>query len=294
MKVAVTGASGFIGTEVLEKLKAFPDVEILALTRNADHAADKGETYAWKETDFSVANLRELFCDVDVVIHLAAVRGTTGVIADYHVNETITENILIAMGEEKVKRIIFASSIAVYSDTNTIPWREDSVVEPKTLYGITKASCEYLCQYYSRKYAFTYSIVRIAQVLGLAEKRKGMMNVFIEQAHQHGQLCVMGKSVAKRQYIYVKDLAAVIGEIAVRPERGSEIVNVGMEKAYSNLEIARLINKVFENDVPIDYDSSKAEKIESSAMDVRYLINEVGYRPGDMEAVLAEVKKEMK
>ncbi|MDO5538518.1 MAG: NAD(P)-dependent oxidoreductase [Eubacteriales bacterium] len=294
MRIAVTGASGFIGTEVTKKLETFPDTEIIAITRNMGHVKKNSGKYVWKETDFSVSSLREVLENVDVVIHLAAVRGTTGTISDYHINETITENLLVAMGEEKVKRIIFASSIAVYSDTETIPWREDNVIEPKTLYGITKASCEYLCRYYSKRYGFAYSIVRVAQVLGLGEKRKGMMNVFIETAYQHGQLHVMGKSIAKRQYIYVKDMAAVMCETALKPERESEIINAGMKKAYSNLEIAQIINKVFENETPIEYDSSFEEKIEPSKMEVTYLMDHLKFVPMDMEQVLCEVRKEIR
>lgn len=293
MRIAVTGASGFIGSEITKKLETFSGVEIIAVTRKKDQVKESGGKCVWEETDFSVSGLRKILANVDAVIHLAAVRGTAGTISDYHINETITENILVAMGEEKVKRIVFASSIAVYSDTGTIPWREDDVIEPKTLYGITKASCEYLCKYYGKKYGFAYSIVRIAQVLGLGEKRKGMMNVFIETAHQHGQLHVMGKSIAKRQYIYVKDMAAVMCEAAVKPDRESEIINVGMEKAYSNLEIAQIINRVFKNETPIEYDSSFEEKIEPSRMDVTYLMNEFRFVPMDLEQVLREVREEI-
>ena len=279
MKIAVTGASGFIGTEVLKKLADFPDVEIIPLGR--------------EQTDYSVASLLKLFDGVDSVIHLAAVRGTGGSISDYHINEVLTENILIAMGEAHVKHIVFASSIAVYSDTAAIPWKENSVIKPKTLYGITKASCEYLCQYYSNKYKFTYSIVRIAQLLGLGERKKAMMNVFIDLAHSHEQLRVMGKSIASRQYIYVEDLAAILSKLAAEPDEDSAIINVGMENAYSNLEIARLINQVFENETPIDYDDSFPEVIESSQMDISFLKDKLSYYPDDMKESLTKIRAEL-
>lgn len=293
MKIAVTGASGFIGTEILEELQKREDVEVTALTRSREHSRKNSVRCIWKQTDFSVESLKTLFQGVDVVIHLAAVRGTAGCISDYHANETITENILIAMGEEKVKRIVFASSIAVYSDTETIPWREDSLVEPKTLYGITKASCEYLCRYYAKKYGFAYSIARVAQVAGLGEKRKGMMNVFIDTARQHGRIRVMGKSTAKRQYVYVKDLAVAMAAMAEAEGQESGIVNVGMKQAYTNLEIAQAVNQVFENEMPVDYDSSTAETIESSQMDVTCLEKEYGLILADMEQTFRNIRKEL-
>lgn len=290
MKIAVTGASGFIGSEVLEVLKKKEAVQIVALTRGEDH---EDGVISWCSTDYSVDSLKRALVGTDAVIHLAATRGTTGNLSDYHGNECITENLLIAMGEMGVKKIVLASSIAVYSDTERIPWKEEQSVQPKTLYGITKASCEYLCHYYSKKYPFHYAAVRIAQVLGLGEKRKGMMNVFLETAAKKGTISVMGKSIAKRQYIYVKDLAEILCILALDLSRGSEIVNVGMDHAHSNLEIAQMINEVFENETEITYDDSFLEKIEASHMDTDYLLNEVGYHPLDMRQVLMDVRKDM-
>ncbi|MGN0355888.1 MAG: NAD-dependent epimerase/dehydratase family protein [Muricoprocola sp.] len=290
MKIAVTGASGFIGTEVIRELQKKEKIEILALTRAEDRTEGR---VRWSHTDYSIKSLSEVLHGVDAVIHLAAVRGTTGTLSDYHENETITENILIAMGETGVRNIILASSIAVYSDTEKIPWREEEPLLPKTLYGITKASCEYLCHYYSKKYGFHYAAVRIAQVLGLGEKRRGMMNVFLETAYEHGEIRVMGRSSSRRQYIYVKDLAAVMSRLACMDSPQSVILNVGMKTAYSNLEIARLVNRIFENETPIRYDDSFPETIEPSHMDICSLEEYLGYEPMEMEQVLADVQKDM-
>ena len=290
MKIAITGASGFIGTEVIKALQKKENIEILALTRKEDRTENN---VRWVHTDYSVKSLSEILWGADAVIHLAAVRGPTGLISDYHENETITENILIAMGESGVKKIVLASSIAVYSDTEKIPWREEEPLLPKTLYGITKASCEYLCHYYSKKYGFHYAAVRIAQVLGLGEKRKGMMNVFLETAYARGEIRVMGRSSARRQYIYVKDLAEIMSRLACMDSSQSVILNAGMKTAYSNLEIARLVNQVFENDTPIQYDDSFPETTEPSHMDIRFLKEYLGYEPMEMEQVLADVRKDM-
>lgn len=287
MKIAVTGASGFIGTEVLHCLAKHENIEILALSRNAQPVPE--QRICWRQTDFSIESLRETLSGVDAVIHLAAVRGTTGSIADYHVNEVMTENLLMAMGEENVHRVVFASSIAVYSDIKTIPWSEETILEPKTLYGITKASCEYLCRYYSKKYDFSYSVLRIAQVLGEGEKQRNMMKVFLDTARDGGQLCVKGKSLAKRQYIYVKDLAEIMTRMALQNSAKSETLNIGMPKAYSNHEIAKLVNWVFQNQTPIAYDASLPETIEPSFMDITNLKQKWGYTPRDLAAAFEDI-----
>lgn len=263
MKIAVTGASGFIGEEVLEVLMGEPGTEVIALSRSKKDTLPGGPV--WRQTDYTPDSLAGVLGDVDAIIHLAAVRGTAGTLADYSINEVITENLLIAAGECGVNQFVFASSIAVYSDTSMMPWTEEMRLSPKTLYGITKAACEHLIQYYSRKYGFRYAIVRIAQVLGTGERRRVMTNVFMEQAAAGGQLRVMGRSVAKRQYIYSRDLAGILADLA-RKQTGPVIMNAGMEEAHTNLEIARMVNEAYGNDVPVDYDDSTEETIEPSIM----------------------------
>ena len=287
MKIAITGASGFIGREVTAVLAGKNDVEVVALSRSPK--GDNNEDgLIHRCTDYSEASLKDVLGDVDAVIHLAAVRGTAGRLSDYQVNETITENLLIAAGECGVKRVIFASSIAVYSDIGAIPWTEEMPLTPKTLYGITKATCEHLCLYYGKKYGFDCGIVRIAQVLGPGEKRRVMTNVFMEQAARHEQLHVMGKSLAKRQYIYSRDLAAILSELAYSCP-GRLIVNAGMEDAYTNLDIARLTNKAFGSGTPIAYDDSVNETIEPSFMKTDKLHELLGYRIKNMEEALADI-----
>ena len=119
-----------------------------------------------------------------------------------------------------------------------------------------------------------------------------MMNVFLDTARDHGTIKVMGRSVLKKQYIYVKDLVEVLTILAWGNENYSAdsniIVNVGMPEAYSNLEVAQIVNEVYGNPTPIDYDDSYPEKGRPFHMDISRLRKELGYEPLDMrEAVTA-------
>ena len=119
-----------------------------------------------------------------------------------------------------------------------------------------------------------------------------MMNVFLDTARDHGTIKVMGKSVLKKQYIYVKDLVEVLTILALGNENykadSNIIVNVGMPEAYSNLEVAQIVNEVYGNPTPIDYDDSYPEKGRPFHMDINRLRKELGYEPLDMrEAVTA-------
>ncbi|WP_373263625.1 NAD-dependent epimerase/dehydratase family protein [Hungatella hathewayi] len=164
------------------------------------------------KTDYSKDILKAAFQGMDTVIHLAALRGTRSLISDYHENKNLMETILLSMAEVSVKQIVFASSIAVYSEIDRMPWAEELPLAPKILYAVTEVLCEYLCRYYGRKNNIAYSFLRVAQVLGLGEQRKGMMNLFIDAAFNYKQLNVIGKSVAERQFVFVEDLTRIFAQ----------------------------------------------------------------------------------
>lgn len=297
MRIAVTGASGFIGTELLGILRN-TDNSVIALTRGGSGAvpADPScQAVQWKTTDYTETSLTEVLEGVDVLVHLAGVRGTTPDPADYVINEEMTENILRAMVTAGVKRIVFASTISVYDDESLIPWTEDAPLKGRTAYGGSKIICEQLIRRYAEEYGFTYGIARIAQVLGLGEKRRAMMNVFIDTAAAGGELRVIGRSVVKRQYLYVHDLAKILSALACGNDSFSAdeniTVNAGMPSAYTNLEIAQIVNKVFGNSTPINYDDSQAETIRPSWMDTDLLRDRLGICPKDMEDALTELRQ---
>ena len=294
MRIAITGASGFIGTELLSLLKE-TDNTVVALTRGSSDAEDEAQVL-WRTTDYSKESLTEVLAGTDTVVHLAGVRGTTPDPADYVINEEMTENILAAMAVAGVKRIVFASTISVYDDETLIPWTEETPLKGRTAYGDSKIRCEKLIRKYADECGFTYGIVRIAQVLGLGEKRRAMMNVFIDTAAAGGQLRVIGRSVVKRQYLYVKDLVKMLAALACGNDSFSKdqniIVNAGMPSAYTNLEIAQTVNRVFENDTPIDYDDSREETIRASWMSIDLLTEKLGICPLGMEDALRMMKGE--
>ena len=293
MRIAITGASGFIGTELLSLLKE-TDNTVVALTRGSSDAEDEAQVL-WRTTDYSKESLTEVLAGTDTVVHLAGVRGTTPDPADYVINEEMTESILAAMAVAGVKRIVFASTISVYDDETLIPWTEETPLKGRTAYGDSKIRCEKLIRKYADECGFTYGIVRIAQVLGLGEKRRAMMNVFIDTAAAGGQLRVIGRSVVKRQYLYVKDLVKILAALACGNDSFSAdqniIVNAGMPSAYTNLEIAQTVNRVFENDTPIDYDDSREETIRPSWMDINKLKKSLGIEPRDMEEAMGEITR---
>lgn len=270
MKAAITGATGLIGRELTAELEK-NGIDFICLSRTEQ------ESKRFFSTDYSLENLAEILQGVDTVVHLAAIRGgntTQGYVA-YSENEVLTENILKAMTQAGVKKIIFLSSISVYSDVNMLPWSEEQNPEPINFYGLSKLICEHLCFQYEKK-GIKSLVFRCAHVLGYEEKGY-MLEIFMKNAYNKKMLTVKGRSVAEREFIYVKDVAKVLCFALSRPEMTS-VFNLGTGESLTNLEVAEKINAVFNNDGNIEYLSALSEGIQSSYMTSRKL-TEYGFTP---------------
>ncbi|GAB6256324.1 SDR family oxidoreductase [Peribacillus sp. N1] len=232
--------------------------------------------YEYLSTDYSNESLTKVLKNSEAVVHLASVRGANGSILDFHQNEIITENIYKSCVDLGINNIIFASSISVYSDITKMPWVEEQLPSPKTLYGISKIACEYIGDIYHKKDGLNIKYLRIGHILGEGEQKGFMMNTFIDTAFEKRKLNVIGESLAKREFVYVKDVARAILLAILKPEVHG-VFNIGSGEAYSNLEIAEIVNECFDNKGNLIYNDLKAEGIESSIMDSSKARNELGY-----------------
>ena len=289
--VAVTGASGFIGRYLLDLLAADENVRVLALTRREPEAAGTPEC-RWVQTDYSLESLKTLLSGADAVIHLAGTKGFKTDPADFEGDLEMMKNILDAMVSCGVSRIVYASSRLAYGDPSNLPWKEEYELKPASAYGVTKATCEKMCSEYADRHGISAVAVRIAQVLGKGEGTKTMINVFQTLAKEGKELTVIGKSAARRQYIYTKDLAGILSRLALMEGDVPRVLNAGMVKAYTNYEIACMINEAYGNETPINYNDSVPETITSSIMDVSTLTEVIGYTPMDMPEALKDMAAE--
>lgn len=267
MKIIITGASGNIGSRLFSFLKTNKKDEIIGLTRDKE----KGFVH----TDYSVNDLVNLFKGADVIIHLAARRGNETDYSLFKENEILTENILKAMTLTNVKRIIFLSSIAVYSDQHDIPWVEEQKLFPQSAYGVSKQKCEQLIEEYSLK-GIEYTIFRCSVVYG-GDVLKRMISIFIENAKAKKQILINGKSIAKRDFIYVGEVINALVWSIYELKTKNQIYNLGSGEPLSNLEVATKINKCFDNEGNLLYNDSYKETIINSYFDISKIKN-AGYK----------------
>lgn len=272
MKIAITGANGLVGQSLTEELLKNSEHDLVLLTR--DYVSESNYNYV--VTDYSENDLEIKLEKVDILIHLAAKRGTSLQLDDYIENAYLTEKILKVCCKLRVSKVIFASSISVYSNIELIPWKENQIL-PKTMYGSIKLLCENICNLYSSRFGIKVISLRFAQIIS-PNLKNGIVKTFIDNAINGQPIHVFGKSNARRDYVYIDDVIAAI-ILAIKSVNIYGSLNIGSGESYSNLQIAEIINEIFGNKSKIIYESNLRETIESSLMDIELSKSLLFYYP---------------
>jgi len=215
-KVFVTGACGFIGSNLIDRLLkdgykvvgwdnlSTGRIEFLNdALNNPNFTLIEGD-------NLNVSALSEAMIGCDVVFHLAAnadVRfGLNHPSKDLNQNTIATFNVLMAMKERGIKKIIFSSTGSVYGESNIVPTPENAPFPIQTsLYGASKVACEALIQAYSEGYGFESYIFRFVSILG-ERYTHGHIFDFYKQLIEHPEyLNVLGNGTQRKSYLYVQD-----------------------------------------------------------------------------------------
>lgn len=241
MKIAVTGASGYLGRNLIAMYN--DACEFIALSRNVS-SADCIEGVSYNECDYSIESLKESICDCDAIVHLAYAMATkeneqAGMEA-YRSSMDATRNVLTAAAELGIKNIVFASSRLVYPNYSDEPFKEDSQLKPSTSYGKSKVEMERLCEEYNSGHDMNIKSLRFGQIIGKDMKVRGMFQIFIEKARSDEPLTLIGNDI--RDYINVKDACSAIMSALDAPDI-SGIFNISMGTGINNRMMAEAIIK---------------------------------------------------
>jgi len=258
-RALVTGGAGLIGSYVTEKL-----VERGAVVRVADNL-ERGRlehlSQCVRDIEFHRLDLRDLTAcrkvtrGMDVVFHLAA-RTVGAGYSQLHHGELFTStlavslNVLQAAVDNKIGRVLVASSSCVYPDdsTNPIPEEEGALRSPEQVnegYGWAKRMCELQAQYFSKEHGLEVAIVRPTNVYGprypfeLPEPHV-IPAIVLRVLRGEDPLHVWGSGEQKRSFIHARDAAEAIIRITERYANGRP-VNVSSTSETPVGELARLI-----------------------------------------------------
>lgn len=247
MRVLVTGGSGFIGSHVVDKLRARGHEPVIYDLRPSPwHEAGSVDTVLGSITDREA--LERALHSCDAVAHLAAVADVNDVHAEpedaERVNARGTVAVLEAARRAGVKRIVYASTIWVYSDCAEEAVDEETLLPaPSHLYTSTKLAGELYCKAYQELYGIDYTILRFGIPYGPRAREAAVVPAFVGKALRGEPLTLAGDGGQSRRFVYVEDLADGValglGEVAT-----NRVYNLASEENVSIKQIAERIKEL--------------------------------------------------
>jgi UDP-glucose 4-epimerase len=236
MKILITGGAGFIGSHIVEHYQGIAEeIRVLDNLRTGYLHNLEGFDHEWipgSVTDREA--VRRAVRGVDCIFHLAALvsvpesMAKPGECVDINVQGLL--NVLEEAAEAGVRKLVFASSAAVYGDNPSVPKLETMLPEPKSPYAITKLDGEYYLEMFQREGRLETAALRFFNVFGPRQDPAGAyaaaVPIFIEKALKNQDISVFGDGEQTRDFIYVKDIVGAL-VFAAETQGVSGVFNAG-------------------------------------------------------------------
>jgi UDP-glucose 4-epimerase len=257
--VIITGGAGFIGSNLSEELLGRGHQVIILDNLSTGRMSNIEPLLENRNAGFvqgSITNLpllQKIFSGADYVFHQAALpsvpRSVKNPKASHDVNITGTLNVLIAARDNRVKKVVYASSSSVYGDTPTLPKVEDMVPNPLSPYAVTKLAGEYYCKVFNTIYGLNTVGLRYFNVYGPRQDPNSpyaaVIPIFMANALVGKSPVIFGDGEQSRDFTFVKDVAEA--NILAAEGDATGIFNIGGSSRITLNHLAELIIKLVGN-----------------------------------------------
>jgi UDP-glucose 4-epimerase len=231
MKILITGGSGFIGSHIAEHFQSIAsEIRVLDNYRTGYAKNLNGLNATVIEGSITDrALVREAVQGIDYIFHMAALVSVPESMSkpsecvDINVHGLL--NVLEEASAAGVKKIVLASSAAIYGDNPTVPKLETMVPEPKSPYAVTKLDGEYYLEMFRREGKLASTSIRFFNVFGPRQDPKGAyaaaVPIFMEKALKNEDITIFGDGGATRDFIFVKDIVGALAFAALNDIHGT-------------------------------------------------------------------------
>ena len=270
MDIAVFGASGFVGRNLLDELEGTTHT-VLACDVKPFDPPQENATY--REVDITdEAAVTEVVSKVDAVAHLAAhplPASTDNPKLNAEINIVGTLNILDAAREHDIEKVFFSSASSLVGEVETVPVAEDLPAHPQSPYGVAKHAVEEYLEVYNELYDLDYLVFRFFNVYGPYQPPESgaLVPVVMSRLHQDKGVFVTGDGSQTRDFIYVRDITELIVE-GLEGDVANEVVNMGRGVETEILEAIHAIADVVDMEPEIDRKPERPDEIDDFYADM--------------------------
>ena len=290
MQCVVTGAAGFIGSHLCERLLAdghsvagvdcFTDYYPRPVKERNLAGCRNHPRFTFHELDLSGGVPAGVVAGAEWVFHLAAMAGLTRSWTDFDLyarhNLTATHRLLEAVkGSPTLKRLVYASTSSVYgryaSGDEALPTR------PGSPYGITKLAAEQLCRVYHDEYAVPAVVLQYFSVYGPRQRPEMGYHLFINAILRGTPIKLTGDGLQVRGNTYIADcVEATVRATAAMP---GEVFNLGGGELVTVLEVFRRLERIIGKQAIIERAANRPGDQLATGADVSKLYRHLGWKP---------------
>jgi UDP-glucose 4-epimerase len=254
----VTGAAGFLGSELCQQLieagaKVTGVDDFSACTNVPNNPMSNDPILRFKLQDDKV---RFLISETDfhVIFHLAglayAAHSVIDPVLDFDANLQATVRFLETLQQAGFRgRLIYTSSAAVYGQPKDLPITENTAPAPISPYGASKLSAEHYIRMYSNLYSFRAVIARLFSVYGPGQRKQVVFDLVSKALQSDGVIELLGDGTEIRDFIYVEDADSALLYLGSLPSTDGKVFNVCSGQGTSIRTLAEIIIKVMGDDV---------------------------------------------
>ena len=286
MRVLVTGGSGFIGSHLVEHYQGRAEVVVLDNLRTGRRSNLDGLECEFHEGSILDRQaLDKAMKGVDIVHHLAALVSVAESMERPHetveMNVVGLLNVLESARQHTVRKLVFASSAAVYGENPAQPKLETQTPDPRSPYAVTKLDGEYYCALYDREGWLPTACLRFFNVFGPRQDPNSAyaaaVPILLERARTGQPLTIHGDGGQTRDFIHVADIAGALAFVAGHP-RAHGVYNAGYGKAVTILELAERLREAVGSSSPLQFTPPRPGDIRHSTSDPSKLFA-LGWKP---------------
>ena len=284
-RALITGGAGFIGSHIVDALikEGIEPVVLDDLSMGKKENIPRGVKFI-KASILDDKKLHSALEGVDVVFHEAArvsIRASVSqFLSDAQVNIMGTLNLIDQLKRSKVKKLIYASSMAVYGEARSLQIAEDHTLNPTSPYGISKLAAEKYCLELVGALGIDVVALRYFNTFGIRQTHTpyvGVITIFINRLLENRPPVIFGNGKQIRDFISVKDVARA-NILSMKRTCKKEVFNVGTGIGTSVNQIADLLLKYFGNRFSKQYAPEQLGEPGSSIADISKSRKALGFK----------------
>jgi len=291
MKYVVTGGAGFIGSNIVEELvKRGEEVKVIdnlstGKRENLEGILDK---ITLVEADICDTELmKKEFDGYDYVLHQAALvlvqESIENPIKTNKINSYGTLSVLLAAHEAGIKRVVFASSAAVYGDNEELPLNENAMVQPLSPYAVTKVAGEQYCKVFSEIYGLETVVLRYFNVFGPRQDPNSdyaaVIVKFIQKMLKAEKPTIYGDGEQTRDFVHVDNVVEANLLACTADNVSGEVFNIASGEKTSVNELFDKLNSSLGTKLEAEHGEERKGDIKHSQADVSKAREMIGYEP---------------